>query len=135
MNYKLIAVYTLVIIGISVGTTKKLWPTVDKQVKIEEREVIKKDIQTVIKEVVKVDGTKETTTTIIDHTKEASERTLEKIIFKKNDWFVAAGAETKLAEIIPVYKIEANRKIFGDVFLGVTVSTQGAIGLQLGFQF
>lgn len=135
MDYKLLGIYTLVIIAVSVGVTKRLWPTIDSQVKIEEREVIKKDVQTIIKEIVKPDGTKETVTTIVDHTKENSTKTLEQIITKKNDWYVAAGAETKLSDLTPVYKLEVNRRIISDIFIGATVNTQGVIGAQIGFQF
>jgi len=136
MNYKIIGIYTLVIIALSVAATKRLWPTIDTQVKVEEKEIIKKDIQTVIKERIKPDGTKEIETVIVDHTKEASTKTLEQVVTKKNDWYVAAGAEAQLSKLNePSYKLEVNRRIIGDVFVGATVNTQGAFGLQVGFQF
>ena len=135
MNYKLLGIYTLVIIAVSVGVTKRLWPTIDSQIKIEEKEVIKKDVQTIIKEIIRPDGTKETQTVIVDHSKESSTKTLEQTITKKNDWYVAAGAETKLSDLVPVYKLEVNRRVLGDIFVGATANTQGTVGLQVGFQF
>ena len=85
---------------------------------------------------VKPDGSKETTTTIVDHSKESSTKETQQIVNKKNDWFVAAGAEARLSELNnPIYKIEANRRIIGDIFVGATVNTQGAVGLQVGFTF
>ena len=135
LNYKLIGIYTLVIVALSVGITKRLWPTIQSSTKIEEREVVKKDVQTVIKEVVRPDGTKETITTIVDKSKENSSKSLQQLITKKNDWFVAAGAEMKLKDMQPVYKLEVNRRVLGDIFVGGTVNTQGSLGLQVGFTF
>jgi hypothetical protein len=136
LNYKLLGIYTLVIIALSVGITKRLWPTIQSSTKIEEREVVRKDVQTVIKEVVRPDGTKETSTTIIDRSKESSKKTLEQLVTKKNDWFVAAGAEAKLNNLNEqTYKLEVNRRVLGDIFMGATVNTKGVVGLQLGFTF
>ena len=136
LSLKSLGIYTLVIAALSVGVTKYFFPNVETKLSIQEKEVIKKDIQTVIKEIVKPDGTKETTTTIVDHSKESSKKTLEQIVNKKNDWFVAAGVESRLSEMNnPLYKIEVNRRIIGDVFVGATANTNGTLGLQVGFQF
>lgn len=135
-SWKTLGIYTIVVAALAVGATKCLWPTVDTKLTVQEKEVIKKDVQTVIKEVVKPDGTKETVTTIVDRSKEASSKTLEQIVNKKNDWFVAAGAEARLNELnSPSYKLEVNRRIIGDVFVGATANTQGVVGLQVGFTF
>lgn len=136
VTWKSAAIYTLIVAALAVSATKRLWPTIDTKLTIQEKEVIKKDIQTVIKEVVKPDGTKETVTTIVDRSKESSKKTLEQIVTKKNDWFVAAGAEAKLNELnTPSYKVEVNRRIIGDIFVGATANTQGTVGLQIGFTF
>lgn len=136
MNWKTLGIYTIVVAALAVGATKRLWPTIDTKVTVQEKEVIRKDVQTVIKEVVKPDGTKETVTTIVDKSKESSIKKSEEIVMKKNDWFVAAGAEMRLNDLQnPVYKIEANRRILGDIYLGGTVNTQGAVGIQIGFSF
>lgn len=136
MNWKTLGIYTIVVAALAVSATKRLWPTIDTKVTVQEKEVIRKDVQTVIKEVVKPDGTKETVTTIVDKSKESSIKKSEEIVMKKNDWFVAAGAEMQLNNLQnPVYKIEANRRILGDIYLGGTVNTQGAVGIQIGFSF
>lgn len=136
MNWKTLGIYTIVVAALAVSATKRMWPTIDTKVTVQEKEVIRKDVQTVIKEVVKPDGTKETVTTIVDKSKESSVKKSEEIVMKKNDWFVAAGAEMRLNDLQnPVYKIEANRRILGDIYLGGTVNTQGAVGVQIGFSF
>ena len=119
MNWKTLGIYTIVVAALAVSATKRLWPTIDTKVTVQEKEVIRKDVQTVIKEVVKPDGTKETVTTIVDKSKESSIKKSEEIVMKKNDWFVAAGAEMRLNDLQnPVYKIEANRRILGGIYLG-----------------
>ena len=136
ITWKILGVSTLVVAALAVGVTKHYFPNVETKLSIQEKEVIKKDVQTIIKEVVRPDGTKETVTTIVDHSKESSSKTLEQIVNKKNDWYVAAGAEARLSEINnPYYKIEVNRRIIGDVFVGATANTNGSVGLQVGFQF
>lgn len=136
LSLKTLGIYTVVVAALAVGATKSLWPTVDTKLSIQEKEVIKKDVQTVIKEVVRPDGSKETTTTIVDHSKESSTKQLEQIISKKNDWFVAAGTEARLSELSnPIYKLEVNRRIIGDIYVGATANTQGAVGVQVGFSF
>lgn len=136
MTWKTLGIYTLVVAALAVTATKRFYPTIDTKVTVQEKEVIRKDVQTVIKEVVKPDGTKETVTTIVDKSKESSVKKSEEIVMKKNDWFVAAGAEARLNDLNnPVYKIEANRRILGDIYVGGTVNTQGAVGVQVGFSF
>lgn len=136
MNLKTLGIYTLVVAALAVAATKKFYPTIDTKVTVQEKEVIRKDVQTVIKEIVKPDGSKETVTTIVDKSKESSVKKSEEIVMKKNDWFVAAGAEARLNDLNnPVYKIEANRRILGDIYVGGTVNTQGAVGVQIGFSF
>lgn len=136
MNWKTLGIYTLVVAALAVTATKRFYPTIDTKVTVQEKEVVRKDVQTVIKEIVKPDGSKETVTTIVDKSKESSTKQSEVIVNKKNDWFVAAGAEARLNNLQdPIYKIEANRRILGDIFVGATVNTQGAVGVQVGFTF
>ena len=79
MNWKTLGIYTIVVAALAVSATKRLWPTIDTKVTVQEKEVIRKDVQTVIKEVVKPDGTKETVTTIVDKSKESSIKKSKKL--------------------------------------------------------
>lgn len=136
LNWKALGVYTVVIVALSVSATKRLWPTIDTQVKVEEKEVIKKDVRTIIKERTNPDGTSTKETIIVDNSKESSTKKFEQIITKKNDWFVAAGAEARLSELNnPIYRIEVNRRILGDIYVGASGRTDGTVGLQVGFSF
>ena len=91
VNLKVVAIYTLVVAALAIGVTKRLWPTVETQVRVEEKEVIKKDIRTVIKERTNSDGSIEKETVIVDNSKESTTKKFEEKTIKQNDWFVAAG--------------------------------------------
>lgn len=137
VNLKVLAIYTLVVAGLAVGVTKRLWPTVETQVKVEEKEVIKKDVRTVIKERVNADGSVDKETVIVDNSKESTTKKFEQKTFKQNDWFVAVGARANsLSELAnPIYQLEVNRRILGDIYLGANVATDKSVGLQVGFSF
>lgn len=136
IGWKAIGIYTVVIAALAIGATKRLWPSIETQVKVEEKEVIKKDVRTIIKERTNTDGSSTKETIIVDNSKESSIKKFEQITVKKHDWFVAAGAEARLDEINnPAYKLEVNRRIVGDLFLGATVNTKGSFGVQVGITF
>ncbi len=136
VNLKYLGIYTLVVVALSVTATKRLWPTIDTQIKVEEREVVKKDIKTIIKEQTNPDGSSTKETIIVDNSKESSTKKFEQITTKKNDWFVAAGAEARLNGLNdPIYRLEVNRRILGDIYVGASGRTDGTVGLQVGFSF
>jgi hypothetical protein len=135
INWKTLIVYTIVIVILSVIVTKRFWPTIDTQVKVEEKEVIKRDVRTIIKEQTKPDGSSTKETIIVDNSKEVSTKKSEQTITKKKDWFVAAGVEATSRSLNPIYRIEVNRRVLGDVYVGVSGRTDGLIGLQIGFSF
>ena len=136
IGWKAIGIYTVVIAALAIGATKRLWPSIETQVKVEEKEVIKKDVRTIIKERTNTDGSSTKETIIVDNSKESSTKKFEQITVKKHDWFVAAGAEARLSELAnPSYKLEVNRRIIGDIYVGATANTRGSVGLQVGFSF
>jgi len=136
VSLKSVGIYTLVVAALAVSATKYMWPTVQTQVKVEEKEVIKRDVRTVIKERTKPDGTTEKETVIVDNSKESSTRTIEQKTMKKNDWFVAGGVEARSLQFVdPIYRLEVNRRILGDIFVGVSATTDKSVGVQVGFSF
>lgn len=101
--------------------------------KIEEKEVVRKDVKTIIKEVVKKDGTKETTTEILDRSTEKREFMLEQ--FKISDWIVSASYGMKEFKGEPIYGLQVQRRILGPLFLGLTGSTDKVYGISVGMEF
>jgi hypothetical protein len=135
MNWKNVAIYTVVVATVSAAVTRYYWPQVETQIKIEEKEVIKRDVRTIIKEITKPDGTKETETEIIDNTTESRKKELESLKLKKKDWFIAGGATVNINDVNPVYNVQVNRRILGSFYLGASVNTRKDVGVQIGFEF
>lgn len=100
------------------------------EIKIVEKEVIKKDVVTQIVEIVKPDGTKETKTVIVDKSTENSIKELIQSV-RPRDWLV--GAYYKVND--PAYGISVNRRVFGPVFVSVSADTQRQLSVGLGMEF
>lgn len=135
MNWKNIAIYTIVVAVVSAAATRYYWPQIQTQIKIEEKEVIKKDVRTIIRERTNPDGSTEKETEIIDKSKEKITKEFQSITVKKKDWFVAGGATINIDDVKPVYNLQVNRRILGPFYLGASVNTRKDIGVQVGFEF
>lgn len=104
------------------------------EVKEVEKIVEKRDVVTEIVEIIRPDGTKETVTviqdkTVIDKLKETETKA------GKNNWFVAAGLGYNVNNFERTYQIDVNRRVLGDIFVGVYGSTNKDIGVKVGFEF
>src|SRR4051812_40752593 len=85
-----------------------------------EKEVVKRDVVTVVKEVQRPDGTKETTTTSTDHSTEKRDATLISVLAPKPpDWHASLGAATSFKGLEPIYSLQLERRILGPFSLGV----------------
>ena len=71
MKQTIIIPVVALLIGFGLGS--QLMPKIESKTVEIEKEVVRKDIITVIKEVVRPDGTKETTSTTTDKSKESKE--------------------------------------------------------------
>ena len=100
-------------------------------------EVIKRDVHTVIREVVRPDGSKEVVTVIDDKTRETNkkESSKETIITNiKPQWRVQGIADlTHLAA--PVYGVGIERRILGPVFAGAFVKANREYGVSVSLEF
>lgn len=104
------------------------WYGSKKPAEIVERETVKYNVVTQIKEVTRPDGTKETTTTITDKTKETAAKSVP-VFAPEKQWVV--GAYYRLNN--PTYALSVSRRLvgpfsasaFGDLtgnlYLGLTV--------------
>ncbi len=135
MNLKQITIYSIFLIVGTAALTRYLWPSIQTQIKIEEKEVVRNDVRTIIKERTKSDGTKETETEIIDRTIKEKDKHYTAITTKKKDWFIAGGASINPNDVRPVYNLQVNRRIIGPFYLGASVNTRKDVGLQIGAEF
>jgi ribosomal protein S25 len=100
-----------------------------------EKEVIRKDIVTVVKVVERPDGTKESTSTTTDRTKEASSSTV-KVVTLAPKYHISTGVASEISrDLKPVYMLQVERRFAGPVFVGVNVNSNKQVGLVLGMEF
>lgn len=139
MNTKAILLASFVLLFVGFLGGRYLAPPKEiTKIEVEEREVIRKDIQTVIKEVVRPDGTKETTTTTTDNSVEKKDRKSEMLVQKQAEkqWLISAGASrASFTQQDTLYQVMAQRRVLGPVFAGVSVSTDKQVGLVLTAEF
>ena len=127
-----ISAYILIALA-AVAGTRYLWPRVEYKHTVEQKEVVRKDVVTVIKEVVRKDGSRETVTEIVDRSRENSSRTETKVSTKKSEWSLSLLLKSKLGE--PVYGLMAQRRLLGPVWVGVGASTDRQIMATIGLEF
>jgi restriction endonuclease len=136
MNARNTIILMVLVAAASAGITRYCFPQVQvKSVEVT-KEVVKNNIQTVIKTVVLKDGTTETTETINDQSTKLATDKKELTIAKKNDWMFDVGARVKIddRELI-LYDLQVQRRILGPFFLGAKLSTDKSVGLSVGMEF
>lgn len=136
MNARNTVILMILVAAASAGLTRYCFPQVQiKNVEVT-KEVVKNNIQTVIKTVVLKDGTTETTETINDQSTKLETDKKVLTIAKTNDWMFDVGARVKLddRELI-LYDLQVQRRILGPFFLGAKLSTDKSVGLSVGMEF
>lgn len=105
-------------------------PNIKEVVKVEHQN----DIVTVVKEVVRPDGTKETETTKTDKsviTKEESKTiTLAKALNQ-----VTIGSDFNFRQGQQEYSIAYQRRVLGNIWAGASGNSNGSVGLLVGLEF
>ncbi len=130
MNYKLIAGIALICFIAGFAVSHKYAPVIKTE--IQEKEVIKNNVVTVVKEIVKPDGTKEVDTTTTDTSTSVATSDSKQEAPAQHNWFVAAGRRVALE---PIYTLEINRRMLGPLTLGIHGATDGLLSVQVGFEF
>lgn len=137
MENKTIVVLVLIGLVTGYGIGRYLSPPVNtSETKYVDREVIKHDIQTVVKEVVRPDGTKETTTTTNDQSKETKKETQSSIQRDKVlNWGASIVAEAHTFSTRPDYNLSIDYRLLGPFSGIISISTNKNIGLGLRMEF
>lgn len=125
------------VIALAVGlySGSRLFSTAKiEQVEVE-KEVVRKDIVTVVKEVIKPDGTKETTSTTTDKSKEKKSATTT-LKVAQNQWHTSLTVSTANIQLTDLsYRLTVERRILGYLFLGVSLDSNKQVGLTAGMEF
>ena len=134
MNLKnsILLVIGAVLLGYGIGrfTTPEKIVTVEKEVVKESREK-----ETTKKEIKKPDGTVVTVITEKDKTKTESKKESKTNITNRPDWKAGLMYGYSFDDNKPVYGLEIDRRIIGNISLGVWANTQKAAGLVLIYEF
>jgi hypothetical protein len=134
MNWKHMLLITVITtaLGYWVGATHGS----KTETKIEEVEVIKRDVVTVVKEIIKPDGTTERQTTTVDRSKENREQSTAKTEIKLAPQYrVGVTAHTSNFRELESYTISAERRLFGPAFVGLSYNTKNVYGVSLSWEF
>lgn len=129
-NYIIVGFVCLLIGGTA---SKFLFPTIQEKIVEVEIEVIKRDVVTEVREIVKPDGSKEIVTIIKDKSQEKKESS-KVVTIAKSEWHVSAAALTPNTKDI-YYQVQIERRVLGNIHVGVLANTNSAYGISIGYEF
>lgn len=119
----------------SAGITRYYFPQVEFKNTETVKEVVRNDIRTIVKEVVRADGTKEIITETTDKSVKKEESKSQTIISSKPQWMFDVGARTNLSDRDIYYDLQVQRRVLGPFFLGAKLSTDKSIGVSIGMEY
>lgn len=132
---KAIAITALIALLLGAGIGSQLFPKIKTETVETEKEVIKRDVVTVVKEVVRADGTKEIITTTTDKTKEKKDSTVTSKVLASN-YHASISVITDNIQLTDLkYQLQVEKRIIGDVFLGAVINSKKEAGLTVGLEF
>lgn len=110
------------------------WYGSQKEPKVEYKDKIvqQTDIKTIIKEIVRPDGTTEKVTSIVDNSTKVEKKTIST---KQAQWLFNIGVRNSLTEWKPIYSAQVQRRLAGPFYVGASADTDKQLGLYLGMEF
>lgn len=100
-----------------------------------DREIVKKDVKTVIKEVIKSDGSKETTTVIDDQSSEKKDTKYTVTVPVEKLYAVGIAAKIESITSTPNYVLQVSRRVLGPISTTISASTDKQFGLGVSYEF
>lgn len=136
MNTRNTIILLIIVAAASAGITRYYFPQVEVKTVETTKEVIKNDIKTIVKEVVRPDGTKETITETTDKSSKSETTKNETKIAAKPQWMFDLGARVKMDDRqLIIYDLQVQRRIVGPFFVGGRISTDKSVGVSIGMEF
>jgi hypothetical protein len=133
MNLKVMVVITAAALALGLFLGKTYFPRVE--VKEVQHEVLRKDIVTQERTIVRQDGTKETIVTTTDKSVQKSDKSIVTEKTKPKDWHVSLGLERNSMTGPNVYGVQVERRVLGPFSIGVRINTEKSAGFVLGAEF
>jgi len=134
-QYKPIAVGCIIVFGLGVLAGKMLIKPPAPKIETVEKIVTKTDIKTVVKEVTRPDGTKETITTRDEHTSKDELDTTKITPDNGFKYKLTPMVGYSISDVKPVYGIMAEKYISKSITLGVYGNTNMEVGISAGINF
>ena len=138
MSLRNVLILSVILCVVTFVTTRYYFPQVETRTEVVEKEVVRTDVRTIIKEVVKADGTKEKTTEIIDKTKRTDESKKTDVKLAKKDWHVSVLYTRNVSENQAGYTLNVSRRQLGPWFLTGSMGRIGNdtnLGIGIGMEF
>ncbi len=119
-------------------TAKKFSPTIETRIQTQEKEVVKNQIQTVVKTYT-TDGKVASETITTDKStiltdKKSDDKSKVVLPDPKKDWKVSLGISPTRYQQVEGYSLQIERRILGPWYLGVQASSE-AQRVVVGFEF
>ncbi len=120
---------------LAVAGTKYYFPNIESKTEVVEKEIVRTDVVTITKEVVRPDGTKEVITTTTDKSVSKSDtRNTELKLDVKSNLLVTAGVLSNFRDK-PEYMLGVSKRVLGPAFVGATYQTNNTYGLTVTVEF
>lgn len=113
-------------------------PKIETKIEVVEKEVIKRDVQIVEREVKRPDGTTIVDRTTVDRSTKLTDKesSKETIVTNLPKWHVSAGVIASLDSLkTPSYIVTVEKNLFATVSVGLTATTDKQVGVVLGYSF
>lgn len=131
MNLKHVAILLIITVAITAAVTKYYFPNNTETTK----EIVRNDIRTIVKEITRPDGSKETVTETTD---KSTKKESHSAVTVKSQWLVGISAKTSLKDSEIGYELSVAKRQIGPIYLMGQVGYRknevtAGIGLALEF--
>lgn len=128
LTYLLVAV-------LSAALTYYYFPKIEERHTVEEKEVVRTQVRTVIREVTRPDGSTTRDTVITDNSTGTRTSSVDVLKLRQKDWHLSASVSYNFDARKQDYGVQAQRRILGPVYLGAELRTDKSAGLIVGVEF
>lgn len=135
MNYRQICIL-VAIVAVTAAVTRHYFPSIQIKTVETVKEVVKTDVQTVVRVIKQPNGAEETVTTITDHSVKSSSETKTAIKAGKGLSVSALVAnDFSNRGLSPIYGASVSKEIIGPITIGAFGLTNGTVGVSVGLNF
>jgi hypothetical protein len=131
MNLKYVAILLVITIALTAAITKYYFPNNTETTK----EVVRNDIRTIVKEITRPDGSKETVTETTD---KSTKKESHNAVIVKPQWLVGISAKTSLKDPEIGYELSVAKRQLGPIYLMGQVGyrkSETTLGLGLMLEY